>query len=281
MDWRAAGDWMSMRPLRSAVLTMSITAGAACVVSPALADGDLASAKPADAVQQAQTALQKVSNLAFAGSISDKDGTTARLSGVATSSGPLDIVLTQGRATTHIVALPKAVYIRANLAYWKQVVGRKDASLAPRFAGRWIKETAKEGADATAGLGDDLAPKHIATCLTSHVGTLTNKGEQSGAGGSKVVVISDAGDKPGTAPGQLWLDERTALPVREVQSGPSKAGGRKDAACDDSWPDTTTRSDVTLSRFGKAPKVVAPRHAVTPKQAAGSSGGSGGGTQSL
>lgn len=256
---------------------MSMTAGVACVASPALADGDLASAKPADAVQQAQTALQKVSSLALSGSERDKDGSSMRLSGVVTSSGPADLVIVEGRATVHIIALPKAVYIKANLAYWKQSVGKKNASVATKLAGKWIKESAKKGEDATSVLGDDASPKRLASCLTSHVGTLSNKGEQT-LNGRKVVVIADAGDKPGTAPGQLYLDEQTALPVREVQTGPAKAGGRKDAACDDSWPDTTAKSDVTLSKFGKAPKVVAPKGAVSVEQAAG---GSNSGTQSL
>ena len=91
-------------------------------------------------------------------------------------------------------------------------------------------------------------------------------------------MIADAGDKPGTAPGEIWLDEQAGLPVRETQTGPAKAGGRKDAACDDDWPSTTKTSTYTLSKFGKAPKVVAPRHAMSPKQAVGSGGGDGGST---
>ena len=85
-------------------------------------------------------------------------------------------------------------------------------------------------------------------------------------------------DAPTGAPGEIWLDEKTGLPVRQTQTGPAKAGGQKDSACDDDWPSTTKTSSYTLSRFGKAPKVVAPKHAVTPKQAVGSGGGDGGST---
>jgi hypothetical protein len=266
-----------MLPLRSAVLTMSV---AACAVAPAVAsaDGLSSSTKPEDAIAQAKSALGKVSNLALAGTETDKDGTSLKLSGVVTASGPADVVLTSAGRTAHIIALPKAVYIKANGAYWKANLPKKEASLASKLAGKWIKEAAKEGSDATS-LFSDSSPKKAASCLDSHVGTLTNKGEKTVAGG-KVIVIADAGDKPGTAPGEIWLDEKTGLPVRQSQTGPARAGGQKDSACDDDWPSPTKTSSYTLSKFGKAPKVVAPKHAVTPKQAVGSSG-SDGGTQNL
>jgi hypothetical protein len=256
---------------------MSMAAAVGAAAAPVLADdgGGLATAKPADAIAKAKSALGKVSNYALSGTGTDKDGSATKVAGSFSASGPADFVLGEGRTTLHVIALPKAVYVRANLAYWKQAVGKDHASVAARLANKWIKESVKEGADATSGLGE-LSPKHVASCLDSHVGTLTNKGEKT-VGGRKVVVIADAGDKPGTAPGELWLDERTALPVRELQTGPAKAGGRKDAACDDSFPDTTAKSDVTLSKFGKAPKVVAPKGAVSPKEAAGSGGDSGSG----
>jgi outer membrane lipoprotein-sorting protein len=265
-----------MLPLRSAVLTMSM---AACAVAPAVAsaDGLSSSTKPEDAIAQAKTALGKVSNLALSGTETDKDGSSVKLSGVVTASGPADVVLTSGGRTAHVIALPRAVYVKANAAYWKANLPKKEASLASRLAGKWIKEAAKEGADATS-LFSDTSPKRAASCLDSHVGTLTNKGEKTVAGGGKVIVIADAGDKPGTAPGEIWLDEKTGLPVRQTQTGPAKAGGTKDAACDDDWPSTTKTSSYTLSKFGKAPKVVAPRHAVSPKQAVGSGGGDGGST---
>jgi hypothetical protein len=258
---------------------MSMAAAVGVAAAPVLADdggSGLASAKPADAIAKAKAALGKVSNLAVAGGETDKDGSTLKLAGTFTSSGPIDLVVREGRATGHIIALPKAVYIRGNAAYWKGSLPKKDASIATKLSDKWIKEGVKAGADATAGLGD-LSPKHIASCLDSHVGTLTNKGEKT-VGGRKVVVIADAGDKPGTAPGELWLDAQTALPVRELQTGPVKAGGKKDAACDDSGPDTSAKSDISLSRFGKAPKVVAPKGAVTAKQAVGGSGSGGGGS---
>jgi hypothetical protein len=264
-----------MLPLRSAVLTMSMAACAAAAPAVASADGLSGSTKPEDAIAQAKTALGKVPNYALSGYETDKEGTT-KIAGSFTSSGPVDVVLKHGSATAHLIALPKAVYIKGNSAYWKQVLSKKEASLASKLAGKWIKESAKAGADATSGFGD-LSPKRAASCLDSHVGTLTNKGEKT-VGGRKVIVLADAGDKPGSAPGQLWLDEETALPVRQLQTGPTKPGGTKDAACDDddSGSDTTKKADFTLSKFGKAPKVVAPKHAVSPKQAVGGSGGSGG-----
>ncbi|WP_272476666.1 hypothetical protein [Baekduia alba] len=68
-----------------------------------------------------------------------------------------------------------------------------------------------------------MAPKHIATCLDSQLGTLTNKGIKT-VGGQQVVVLEDAGDKPGTAPGQLLIAaDGPTLPVREIQAAPKGA----------------------------------------------------------
>ncbi|HEY6760868.1 MAG TPA: hypothetical protein VI318_15325 [Baekduia sp.] len=241
----------------------------------ALAD-DLGSAKPADVLAKAKTALAQVKSLHVAGTELDKgDKAPTKIAGTFTSSGPADFTISGGKASARLIALPSALYIKANESYWKSVGDKSSRAIAAKLAGKWIKMPASSGEDATSGLAD-LSPKHLASCLDSHVGTLSNKGVRTVGGGQKVVVLADAGDKPGTAPGQLWIDERTGLPVREVQSGPAKAGGKKDSACDDEWPPVTQKSDATLSRFGKTAKITAPKGAVSPKQAVGGGSGSGG-----
>jgi hypothetical protein len=266
-----------MRRLHSAVLTMSIVAlGGAAGATALAADGDLASKKPAEVLAASKTALGKVSNVRVTGTDQEKDG-VEKISGTFTASGPADFSLTVGKASARIIAVPKAVYVKGNAAYWKGVGGKKDGGqLARKLSNKWIKESAKQGEDATSDLGD-LSPKHIASCLDSHVGTLSNKGVRT-VGGRKVVVIADAGDKPGTAPGELWVDAETMLPVRELQTGPFKAGGKKDGNCDDSWPSTKQKSDVSLGQFGTAPKIVAPKGAVSVEKAVGGGGSGGGGT---
>jgi hypothetical protein len=249
--------------------------GGAAATATALADdGDAGSKQPAELITAAQAALGKVQSIHFSASETDKGDATTKIVGSATASGDADYTITAGALQAHLIALPKTVYIKGNSAYWKGLGGKKSGSkLASAFAGKWIKQPAK-----SVDAGEDLAsltPKRLATCLDSHVGTLTNKGVKT-VGGREVVVLADAGDKPGTAPGELWLDTKTSLPVREVQTGPAKAGGKKDSACDDDFPSKTQKSDIALSLFGKAPKIVAPKHAVSPKQAAADDdGGSG------
>jgi hypothetical protein len=266
---------MDMRHLRSAVLTMSIATAAGGVSATALADdNDLASKSPQELVAASKAALAKVDSVRVTGTDQEKSG-AEKISGTFTAAGPADFSLTVGKATARVIALPKAVYVKGNAAYWKSAGGKKEgALLARKLSDKWIKESAKQGEDATSGLGD-LSPKRFASCLDSHVGTLSNKGVKT-VGGKKVVVIADAGDKPGTAPGELWIDAETSLPVREMQTGPFKAGGKKDGACDDEWPSQKTKSDVALSLFGKAPKVVAPKGAVSVEKAVGGDDGGGG-----
>jgi hypothetical protein len=75
-----------------------------------------------------------------------------------------------------------------------------------------------------------------------------------------VNLLATSGDRPGTAPGRLYVAARgPALPVRITQTGPNRAGRTGDPLCDD--PDgknDTTRSDVRLSRFDVPVHIIAP-----------------------
>jgi hypothetical protein len=258
-----------MRPLRCAALTVSIALAGSAL---ALAD-DPASRKPDDVVAGAQAALGKVKSFRMAGTETEKDGSIEKIAGTFTAAGAADFSLTQGKESARLIVLGQYVYVKGNAAYWKSTSKKDGAAIARRFTGKWIKQPAKV-------IGSDLggfAPKRIASCLTAHVGTLTNKGVKT-VDGRQVVVIADAGDKPGSAPGELWVavDDPT-VPLREIRTGPAKKGGAKDAACDDDGADTTVKGTLAFSRFDKAPKVVAPKGALTPEQAAGGSGGGSGG----
>jgi hypothetical protein len=262
-------------------MSIAAVAGGGTLAAVAAADDDPASRKPEDVLAAAQRDMAKVKSVHVAASETEKGGVT-RISGTFTAAGPADFSVAEGKAQARLIVLAKAVYIKGNLTYWKSVVSKKEGtSVARKLAGKWIKQRASEGEDATSGISD-LTPKHIASCLGSHQGTLSNKGVKTVAGGTKVIVIQDAGDKPGSAPSQLWVAaDGAALPVRMVQTGPRKSGGTKDAACDGESDGKTTKSDITFSQYNKTKPVRAPHGAVSPQQAAGGGSDDGGGTTDL
>jgi hypothetical protein len=261
--------------LRATALIMSIPvvalgAGGGAL---ALAQGGEADKDPKAIVADVKRDLGKVKSYHFAGSETE-DGVTAKLSGDVFASGSASVAVTEGKAAVRLIVLPKAVYIKANAAFWKASGGTKNGStLARKLADRWVKEPSKDGKDLTSLFGD-LTPKHLAKCIDQGSGTLTKQSSESVAG-QDAIVLQDAGDQPGTTPGKIYLTpDAPVLPLRIVQTGPRKAGKSTSPACDD--PDEkTTRSDVSLSGFDKVKTITAPRHSISLEDLAGDDGGPG------
>jgi hypothetical protein len=246
---------------RSTALIMSIpvlTAGAGGAAALAQSGGE-AEKDPQAIIADVKRDLGKVKSYHFVGSETE-GGVTAKLSGDVFASGPASVTVTEGKATVRMVVLPKAVYLKANAAFWRATGGKEDGpTLARKLAGRWVKESSKDGKDLTATF-DDLTPKHLAKCIDQGRGTLTKRPSETIAG-QEAVVLQDVGDKPGTTPGRIYISAGDpALPLRIVQTGPRKVGKAASSSCDDP-DDKSTRSDVALSRFDKVAKITAPRGA--------------------
>ena len=121
---------------------------------------------------------------------------------------------------------------------------------------------ARVGSESVRSLLVKLSPKYLASCYATGLGTLSNNGVKT-LDGRKVIVLEDKGDKPGTAPGLLYVAaEGPFLPLREVQTGPSKPGGKRDKRCD-AGDDKTTTADVTYSQYNRVPRLKAPRGALS------------------
>jgi hypothetical protein len=246
---------------RSTALIMLIpvlAAGAGGTMALAQSGGE-AEKDPQAIIADVKRDLGKVKSYHLAGTATE-DGVTVKVSGDVFASGPASVTFTEGKATARMVVLSKAVYLKANAAFWKATGGKKDgATLARKLAGRWVKESSQDGKDLTA-MFDDLTPKHLAKCIDQGTGTLTKRPSEAVAG-QEAIVLQDAGDKPGTTPGRIYISAGDpVLPLRIVQTGPRKAGKAASSSCDDP-DDKSTRSDVVLSRFDKVAKITAPRGA--------------------
>jgi hypothetical protein len=249
-----------MSRLRSSVVTASISLCAVVAAVPAVADGGEASKSPAAIMSDLQRDLGKVKSFHFVGRQTEK-GAVTQLSGDVFASGSASIALTEGRASLRMILLPKATYMNANVVYWRRSGGKSGNVLAAKLAGRWVKVPASAG-DSVKPLLNELSPKYLASCVTAGLGTLSNNGVKTYKG-RKVIVLEDKGDRPGTTPGLLYVAaDGPVLPLREIQTGPRKAGGKVDKRCD-AASDASTAADVTFSRFDRVPPLKAPRNALS------------------
>lgn len=255
-----------MPRLRSSVVIVSTSLLAlSAAVAPTIAGGAEAESKSPQAVlSDLQRDLGKVKSFHFAGSQTEK-GAVSRMSGDVFASGSASIAVTEGKASVAMILLPKATYMKANAAYWRANGGKSGKTLASKIAGRWVKVPESAG-DSVQPLLTKLSPKHLASCATSGLGTLSNNGMKT-LGGRKVIVLEDKGDRPGTTPGLLYVAaDGPALPLREVQTGPRKPGGKLNKRCE-SANDKSTKSDVTFSRFDRVSPLKAPRGALSVEDA--------------
>jgi len=152
-----------------------------------------------------------------------------------------------------LVAVGRSVYIKADAAFWRQQrVGRAAATLADK----WLKVpgSAADLRDLTKGL--DLAT--LSRCLRKEHGTIRVAGKAT-VNGRPAVVLVDKGDRPGTAPGKLFVATTGApVPLRAITTGKQKPGGRPDPRCSDPDSPATPGDQVSFSRYNEALKITAP-----------------------
>jgi outer membrane lipoprotein-sorting protein len=214
-------------------------------------------------------ALSGVQSYHAEGTQTDKDGVSHLVVDVS-AAGDGRFKLDLGKQSTRLVVTGGQTYINANREFWVAHGGAAGPRVAQLLSDRWVKVPASMSADLTSTL-DKLKPKTLAHCLTQTTGTVTKAGTAS-VDGKRVVVLTDDGDRPGGSPGRLYVaTSGPALPVREMQTGPQRAGVT-DRRCDDP-SSTTTRSDVHLSGFDRPLKVTAPHGALDLGKLIGSGGG--------
>jgi hypothetical protein len=214
----------------------------------------VASKSPAQIVQAAQTALRSANGFVATGTLT-QNGQLAHLQIVAGGTTKLQLQMSESGKTAEIIALPGTGYVRANLAFWSAQVGAKAASLA----NRWIELPPAASQQLTSNLGS-LGPSTLARCLGEDLGRLSPGGTTT-VDGKSAVVIRDAGNAPGSNPGTLAVARSgPAYPLRVTSTGATRPGGKVDA-CNNGKGDNVQGS-LTLSDFGHAPAITAPKNPV-------------------
>lgn len=236
--------------------TSSATTAATTTTAAALAS------RPPRAVLNAMAdALERVDSYRMVGTESDKDGTTRVRSDVA-GSGDLRIRLEHAGSVATLLVVDGTTYVRANRVFWRSTSGA-DARAVPLLAGRWVLLPPPMAGDLAQTIAQSR-PVNLAYCARLPTGTLAHRGTTT-VGGRPVVVIADKGDRPGDAPGEISIAASgPPLPLRIRQTGPTPPGGPRDPRCT-SADDTTTASDLRLSRFGVPVHLTAPRAVIDPR----------------
>ncbi len=249
-----------MSRLRSGLMTASTALCVLGVAASSTIAGDEASKTPQAILSDMQRDLRKVKSYRIVGTVREKRAVT-KLSGDILTSGSMDITISDRRGTLRMRQLPQALYMKADARYWKAVGGKNGAEVARKVAGRWVKVPASSGASLKPVLAK-LSPAHLASCMKVDTGGLTNNGIKT-VGGRRAIELEIEGGQPGTAPGLLYVAaDGPVLPLRQIQTGPRKAGGKPDKRCNEN-EDRSTAGEVTFSRFNAVPKLTAPRGALS------------------
>jgi hypothetical protein len=166
----------------------------------------------------------------------------------------LRLALRDRDASVSVVVVDGSFYINGNGAYWKKVDAGQGASF---LADRWFKVPRSHGEDLTKALD----PRTFSRCLLTEHGSLARGGTAT-VDGKRAVVIVDKGDRPGSAPGKLYVAATgEPFPLRIIATGKQRPGGHKDPECGDETP-PSAGDEVIFSDYNEPLDVSAPPDAV-------------------
>jgi hypothetical protein len=165
--------------------------------------------------------------------------------------------VTSGGATANVVVLGGKFYIQGR-DFWNKFAGPQAATV---IGDRWA--ILPSNAD-TSGFVSFVNTDTLATCLGISHGTITKGGTTTVAGQGAVILV-DKGDKPGTAPGKLYVaTSGPAYPLKLETTGTASAGTAPGGAeCNGSSSGSNGGSgngpgSFTLTNFGTVGAITPP-----------------------
>lgn len=190
--------------------------------------GPLPQRPPEQIVEAVAGALGKVAGYRVRSTSTDADGLT-RTNAAVGRDGSVSATYVFARSTVSFVVTGDRGHVRGDAGYWRDPDGGGLGPNAARaLAGQWVIVPG----DKLVQEVHRLMPSELAHCLPRHLGTLT-VGRRTRFGGRPVLVLRDAGDVPGGAPSEMLVVlDGPPLPLRQRQTGPSRAGGTFDRSAD-------------------------------------------------
>jgi hypothetical protein len=209
-----------------------------------------------------KVALGRVHSFHLQGTGVDLKTGTMSMTGDIALPGRIRMAISQGNQTAAFILVGRDAYLRGNAAFWAAHTG--SARVVNLLANRWILVPP---AVAASDFGRFLALTNrstLAGCLIGRHGTLTVAGMTTD-GTRPVVILKDQGDVPGDSPGLAYIATTgPPLPVRAIQTGPTRPGGPPDRACGQksTQRDTTKSSNISLSGYDQPIQITAPPNAL-------------------
>jgi hypothetical protein len=225
--------------------------------------GDKSGSKEPEAwLRKAAAAMREVRSVHLEGAATTDTGHYTYSADVA-RNGSLRYALHMRAQRLELVQSGGNVYMRANAAFWRA----NGMTGAVRLGSRWVKAPAAAVRGVAGRLGR-LTPAGVARCLAQPTGDLVRSGTTT-VDGRRAIVIVDRGNRPGDAPGRLYVQaDGPALLLRAVQTGRVRQGPGTDPQCSDSEA-SPMKGDVRLSRFDEDVKVEVPKGALELDRLAG------------
>ncbi|HEX4106885.1 MAG TPA: hypothetical protein VHX88_02050 [Solirubrobacteraceae bacterium] len=259
-----AGCGSSSKHQTSATTTLGntpapTTTASATATAPA---SNIASKSAPQILASAEAALSKVHSFHFQGVQNTTTG-VATITGEFALPGGFDVNLDQRGQTISLILAHGVAYFRASASFWRSQSGANGAELAKLLANRWLSA----GTSALPEVDQFVAltnPATVGRCvLGGKLGTLSVLGSSS-VSGQPAIVLAAAADKPGTAPGRLYVAATgQPLPLRIMQTGGYTKGVTTDPVCH-TTPDTGKEtSTVTLTDYNAPVTIAAPAGAVS------------------
>jgi hypothetical protein len=273
------GHQSVVRPLRSGLV---IIATAALAASGCGDSGDAAATAqrddPTPLLHAAARGLAKAGSYHVEATATD-EGDDVHMEGDLFASGDGRLAITYGSGTKlATVVAGRDSYFKAPAAWWHANVKELPMKIAKRIGDRWI-HLDRSAVKSMRSDMRDLRPAEISKCLIGTTGTLTRLPDAT-VGGTRVIVLKDLGDRPGSAVGRYFISAgEPTLPVRVVQMGERHVGGRGGSCSGGLAGDDPVDATFTFSRIGHAARATAPPGAVSIEEAAGVEGGGGVGAE--
>jgi hypothetical protein len=245
-----------MRARRAAVLALVPLAAAVGCSGDSKESNRVESKPPREILDDAAAALTRVKSFHLEGKQGSGEKST-RIKADVGLPGKLRLAIARGSASASILVLEDSVYIKANSAFWRQ---QQTGRAADALADRWLRTPTSTGE--LREITKELDPAILSRCLVKDHGTLARGGTATVAG-QRAVVIIDKGDRPGTAPGKLFVAATgPPLPLRLIATGAQRPGGTKDPQCNGDSSRTQAGDEVRLSNYNEPLDVTAPPAAV-------------------
>ena len=198
---------------------------------------------PERSVRAASAALGEVRSFRMDGYQVDSDDGRLEFDLAVALPGRIRFVFREKRTRVEVIAIKDEAWMNGSREFWSENAP-DTPGVAELLAGKWVRMPASSVRELQFFL-NIADPKLTGRCIIGNrFGTL-RRVRTARVGGREAVIVRDAGERPGTAPGDLYLATTgPPLPLHFRQTGREKAGGKRDPLCSSREADDSLTLDA-------------------------------------